>query len=145
MTSGFLVKTEQIPERVRNLRLFIKSLGSDKRVVLLGRSSGGRVSTLIEDEPTVSKIVCLGYPFKHPEKGIEIDRVKHLESMQKPVLIVQGIRDTYGGADVLQVYRFSPTISVSLIDSDHNFNMSKDDLKNIAVNVKSFIERPTVY
>lgn len=145
MTPGFLVKTEQISERVKNLRVFIKSLGSDKRIVLLGRSSGGRVSTLIEDEPSVSKVVCLGYPFKHPDCGIEIDRVKHLESMQKPVLIVQGVRDVYGGADVLQTYRLSPTISVSLIDTDHNFNMSEGDLKSMALNVKSFIEGPHIY
>ena len=145
MTPGFLVKTEQILERVKNLTIFIKSLGNDRRIVLLGRSSGGRVSTLVEGEPSVSKIVCLGYPFKHPDKGIEIDRVKHLEFMQKPVLIVQGVRDIYGGADVLQTYRLSPTISVSLIDTDHNFIMSDGDLKSMAVNVKSFIERPTLY
>ena len=145
MRKGFFHKTEQITERVKYIRIFVKSLGEDKQIVLLGRSSGGRVATLVEDEKTVSKIICLGYPFKHPEKDIEIDRVKHLEYMQKPVLIVQGVRDEYGGADVLQTYPLSPTVSVSLIDTNHNFDMSKQDLKSMALNIKNFIDSPTLY
>ena len=43
----------------------------------------------------ISGAFCLGYPF-HPAKKPEKLRLEPLEDTKKPILIVQGDRDTLG-------------------------------------------------
>lgn len=99
----------------------IASLGGGKRVVIGGRSFGGRMASLVADEEGARGLVCLGYPF-HPTGRPQQSRVAHLETLRTPTLIVQGERDAFGNPDEVASYALSDAIHVEwLPDGDHSF------------------------
>jgi len=119
----FRRKKQAIGSRCNSLELRIRELGIADCVTLLSRSSGGRVSSLIADKMALKQIICLGYPFKHPEQPDEPERYLHLSTINTPMLIIQGAQDEYGGLDVPERYMLSPRVELSFIDTDHNFNI----------------------
>lgn len=97
------------------------ALGGRDRVIIGGKSMGGRMASLVADELGVRGLVCLGYPF-HPPGRPESLRVKHLEPLRTPALIVQGTRDALGSREEVEGYALSPAIRlVWLEDGDHSF------------------------
>ena len=64
-------------------------------VVLAGKSMGGRVATTVLESSTAIGCVALGYPFHPPGKPASL-RIEHLQSIQKPFLVLQGERDPFG-------------------------------------------------
>ena len=86
-------KNNSVAFRCESLKKTIRKHGGAKRTIVLARSSGGRVASLIADELNLKQIVCLGYPFKHPEQDDEPARYAHLAQLKTPMLIIQGIRD----------------------------------------------------
>lgn len=103
----------------------IKELSKNYEVYVISRSSGGRVASLIADSVTLKHIICLGYPFQNPENGIEPERYTHLPELSTPFLIIQGRNDVYGGGEILRKYTFNSNTSIFLMDTDHGFNMEK--------------------
>ena len=103
----------------------IKELSKNYEVYVISRSSGGRVASLIADSVTLKHIICLGYPFQNPENGIEPERYTHLPEVSTPFLIIQGRNDVYGGGEILRKYTFNSNTSIFLMDTDHGFNMEK--------------------
>lgn len=91
-----------------------------------GKSMGGRMATMsIEDMPSVKGAIAFGYPF-HPPGKPEKTRTDHLQAMHKPLLIVQGERDTFGTKDEVAAYGLCPTIELAfLVDGDHSFKPRK--------------------
>lgn len=137
---GRLVRAETHLKQSADLRSFLGRLATGKSVFILSHSAGGIVSSLIEDEPAVKGLVCFGYPFKHPAKGEEPARTRHLENMTKPFLIVQGRQDEYGGTEVLKQYRMSSAVAVSFVDSNHDYqNIPKEALPRLAVQLERFL------
>jgi predicted alpha/beta-hydrolase family hydrolase len=99
----------------------IAALGGAGRVVIGGKSMGGRMASLAADEAGVRGLVCLGYPF-HPPGKPDTLRVRHLEDLRTPTLIVQGTRDALGSREEVAGYALSPAIRlVWLEDGDHSF------------------------
>ncbi len=99
----------------------IARLGGGERVVVGGKSLGGRIASMVADRAGVRGLVCLGYPF-HPPGKPERLRTKHLEDLRTPSLIVQGTRDIFGSREDVGGYRLSPSIRVAWIeDGDHSF------------------------
>jgi len=99
----------------------VEELGGGERVVIGGKSLGGRIASLVADEVGARGLVCLGYPF-HPPGRPEKLRTKHLEALKTPALIVQGTRDPFGSPDDVAGYRLSPAIRVVwLEDGDHSW------------------------
>jgi len=99
----------------------VEELGGGKRVVIGGKSLGGRIASLVADEVGARGLVCLGYPF-HPPGRPEKLRTEHLEALKTPALIVQGTRDPFGSPDDVAGYRLSPAIRVVwLEDGDHSW------------------------
>ncbi|HEX3131040.1 MAG TPA: alpha/beta fold hydrolase [Thermoanaerobaculia bacterium] len=99
----------------------VEALGGGDQVVIGGKSMGGRMASLVADELGVRGLVCLGYPF-HPPGKPESLRVKHLEPLRTPTLIVQGTRDALGSRDEVEGYKLSPAIRIVwLEDGDHSF------------------------
>jgi predicted alpha/beta-hydrolase family hydrolase len=89
------------------------------RVVIGGKSMGGRVASMIADEAGAAGLVCLGYPF-HPPGAPEKLRTAHLETLQTPTLICQGTRDPFGTRDDVAGYALSPAIDLFwLEDGEH--------------------------
>jgi predicted alpha/beta-hydrolase family hydrolase len=103
----------------------IEALGDGDRVVIGGKSMGGRVASMAADEASVRGLVCLGYPF-HPPGKPDALRTAHLEAMRTPALIVQGERDTFGRREEVEGYALSDSIRVEfLADGDHSFKPRK--------------------
>ena len=107
--------------RCKRLKKRIQELSIENEVVIISRSSGGRVSSLIADELKIKHIICLGYPFQNPDNGVEPERYLHLEHLKTPMLIIQGTKDEYGGAEIKDKYKFSPSIEVFFVETNHNF------------------------
>jgi predicted alpha/beta-hydrolase family hydrolase len=105
-------------------RAAVAELGAPK-VVIGGKSMGGRVASMVADEVGAAGLLCLGYPF-HPPGRPEQVRTKHLEGLRTPALIVQGTRDPFGGREEVEGYRLSPAIRVLwLEDGDHDLRPRK--------------------
>jgi uncharacterized protein len=99
----------------------IADLGGAERLVIGGKSMGGRMASLVADEAAVRGLVCLGYPF-HPPGQPEKLRTAHLRDLRTPTLIVQGTRDSLGTREDVERYDLSPAIRlVWLEDGDHSF------------------------
>ncbi len=105
-------------------RAVIDHFGADK-LVIGGKSMGGRMASMVADEMNVRGLVCLGYPFCAPGK-VDKPRVAHLESLKTPTLICQGERDTMGNRDAVAGYTLSKNIRLHwLADGDHGFKPRK--------------------
>ncbi|HSO42260.1 MAG TPA: alpha/beta fold hydrolase [Rhodospirillales bacterium] len=108
-------------------RAVIAELGAElgpERLVIGGKSLGGRIASMVADDAGVRGLVCLGYPFHPPEKQAEAEdkRIAHLKTLRTPALIVQGTRDAFGMPEEVRGYGLSPAIRVHwLEDGDHNF------------------------
>jgi len=102
----------------------IQMLGAEK-LVIGGKSMGGRIASLIADEAGVQGLACLGYPF-HPVGKPETLRTAHLAELRTPTLIVQGTRDPFGTREDVVGYSLSKAIRIHwLDDGDHDFKPRK--------------------
>jgi hypothetical protein len=101
-------------------RTVIEELGHE-RLVIGGKSMGGRMASMLADEARVAGLVCLGYPF-HPAGDPERLRVEHLKAIKVQTLILQGTRDPFGNQGEVVGYDLSPSIELHwLTDGDHDF------------------------
>jgi predicted alpha/beta-hydrolase family hydrolase len=99
----------------------IAKLGGGGKLVIGGKSLGGRIASMVADEAGVRGLVCLGYPF-HPPGKPERLRTAHLADLQTPALILQGERDAFGTREEVASYRLSPAIRVVFLPvGDHSF------------------------
>lgn len=121
----------------------IREIGGGERLVIGGKSMGGRFASMVADQAIdagVRGLVCLGYPF-HPPGKPESLRVKHLETLQTPALIVQGTRDTFGTREEVEGYALSPAIRVVWMeDGDHSFKPRASSGRTEAGNVAAAVE-----
>jgi hypothetical protein len=102
-------------------RAVIERLGGGPRLVLGGKSLGGRMATMIADEVRARGVVCFGYPFHPPGKPSQL-RTAHLAALETPTLILQGERDPFGTREEVVGYALSPRIRVEWIPGgDHSF------------------------
>jgi predicted alpha/beta-hydrolase family hydrolase len=107
----------------------IEALGATGKLVIGGKSMGGRVASMIAGElhaaGTVSGLLCLGYPFHPPAKPAQL-RTKHLQALDCPTLICQGTRDEFGTRDEVPGYDLSDRIEILwLEDGDHDLKPRK--------------------
>jgi hypothetical protein len=99
----------------------VERLGGGERLVIGGKSLGGRIASMVADEVRARGLVCLGYPF-HPPGRPEKLRTKHLETLETPALILQGTRDAFGTPEDVAGYALSSAIRVVwLKDGDHSW------------------------
>jgi predicted alpha/beta-hydrolase family hydrolase len=98
----------------------VERFGGGARVVIGGKSLGGRIASMIADEVGARGLVCLGYPF-HPPGDPSRLRTRHLEALRTPALIVQGTHDAFGRPEEVAGYRLSPRIRFEWIpEGDHS-------------------------
>jgi uncharacterized protein len=107
----------------------IDSLKAKGKLIVGGKSMGGRVASMVADEMhaagKIAGLVCLGYPF-HPMGKPEQLRTKHLEKLKCPALIIQGTRDIMGARDEVAGYKLSKAIEILwLEDGDHDLKPRK--------------------
>ena len=114
------------PQRIleETWRTVINDLGAD-RLVIGGKSMGGRMASLVADNAGVRGLVCLGYPF-HPPGRPEKLRTEHLAALKTPTLICQGERDPFGGKEEVPGYTLSKAIRLHWApDGDHGLKPRK--------------------
>ncbi len=118
---------DRMPKLIDCYKLIITELaGSDLSLPLVigGKSMGGRVAATLAGDDDISSFIqgvfCLGYPF-HPAKKIEKLRLAPLQETQKPILIVQGERDSLGSQPEIAGYDVSDFCQYAfLADGDHS-------------------------
>ncbi|GAA4121455.1 alpha/beta fold hydrolase [Aminobacter aganoensis] len=134
-------------------RTAIDELGARAKLVIGGKSMGGRVASMIADEMRdagrIAGLLCLGYPFHPPAKPTQL-RTAHLAGLRTPALIVQGTRDEFGTRDEVASYGLSDAIEILwLEDGDHDLKPRKsisgfsaaDHLKTTAETVAAWTAR----
>ncbi len=133
------------PALMQSWRDTIEKLGGGKRLVIGGKSLGGRIASMIADETGVRGLVCLGYPF-HPPGKPEQTRTRHLEQLRTPALILQGTRDTFGQPEKVSKYKLSRAIRIEwLEDGDHSFKPRVRSGHTEAANLNAAIARITEF
>jgi predicted alpha/beta-hydrolase family hydrolase len=127
------------PKLLDAWRAVVAALGGGPQLVLGGKSMGGRIATMVADEVAARALVCFGYPF-HPPGNTSRLRVKHLESMRTPALIVQGERDSFGKRDEIAHYKLSPRIRFAwMTDGDHSLKPRASSGRTEAQNLEAAI------
>lgn len=105
-----------------------QSAASDK-LVLAGKSMGGRVGCHLALQETVSGLVCFGYPLRG-QNGKLRDQV--LLELRTPVLFVQGTRDSLCALPELEDVRKrmnAPSELFVVEGGDHSLESTKTHLK----------------
>lgn len=104
---------------------------SARRALFIGgKSMGGRMAThLAASEGTlpIAGLVLLGYPLHPPGKPAQL-RTAHLASIRRPMLVVQGSRDTFGGPEELMPFfgNLDPPATIHVVDGgDHSFKVAR--------------------
>jgi pimeloyl-ACP methyl ester carboxylesterase len=111
------------------------------QAVLIGRSSGARVASLFAMRGTIAAVICVGYPFRDPGRVLEPDRFAHLAYATVPTLMLQGLQDRYGGADLTENYALSPSVTVRFIDCSHEFRVPPREWDAIGEIILGFCDR----
>jgi predicted alpha/beta-hydrolase family hydrolase len=143
ITFNFLY-TEQgrkIPDRAPALEACYRSviaasaahLASARRALFIGgKSMGGRIATQVaaaDPALPLAGLVLLGYPL-HPPGKPDQRRDKHLPSIRRPMLFVQGTRDAFGTPDelapILRELQPAPLLH-AIAQGDHSFKLSRKD------------------
>jgi hypothetical protein len=114
---------------VEEYRAAVAAAGKPKKLLVGGKSMGGRVASLLADElfdaGRIAGLVCIGYPFHPPGKPAQL-RTAHLEGLRCPALFVQGTRDPFGTREEVASYGLSPAITFAWIeDGDHDLKQRR--------------------
>lgn len=111
------------------------------RLVIGGRSYGGRIASHVATEPGVCDgLVLLGYPLQPPDRPGQL-RVQHLVSIAVPVLVVQGDRDAFSPGTLLED-AFAPLPNATihrLAGADHAHAVRGRALSEVAAEVAKII------
>ena len=104
-----------------------------------GRSFGGRMTSQAQAEaplPGVRGLVFFAFPL-HPPGKPGIERAEHLGKVSIPMLFLQGTRDEFAQADLLDqtISRLGDRASLHrVVDADHSFHVpAKTGLKDAQV------------
>jgi predicted alpha/beta-hydrolase family hydrolase len=136
------------PVLLETFRTVIAMQRTGATLFIGGKSLGGRMASLLADEPGIAGLVCLGYPF-HPPGRPERLRTAQLERLGTPALICQGTRDPFGNEKEVSKYSLSESIEIYWIeDGEHSFRPRKasgrteaQNLADAAAAVTAFIRR----
>ncbi|MFL6247178.1 MAG: alpha/beta fold hydrolase [Thermoanaerobaculia bacterium] len=108
------------PVLLDTFRQVVEEHGGGGKVIVGGKSMGGRMASMIADEVGARGLLVFGYPFHPPGKPAQT-RTAHLEHLRTPSLILQGTRDTFGTRDDVAAYTLSPAIRIEWMEGgDHS-------------------------
>jgi predicted alpha/beta-hydrolase family hydrolase len=100
-------------------------------IVLIGKSMGGRVGCHVALEEKVEALVCLGYPLCGGGDQSKL-RDEVLRALRRPILFVQGTRDSLCPLDMLERVRAemkAPTLLHTVEGGDHSLRVPKRHLR----------------
>ncbi|AEE47478.1 alpha/beta family hydrolase [Cellulomonas fimi] len=112
-----------VPHLREHATAFAAELGTTTdRLVLGGRSFGGRMSSLVASEGMpLAGLVLLSYPLHPPGRPDDL-RVAHLPDVTVPVLAVSGLRDPFGAPDELRTHLagVAGPLTLAFVPGDHS-------------------------
>lgn len=124
-SEGRKAPPDRAPVLLETWRSVIAEHGRPGRLVIGGKSMGGRMASLVADETGVDGLLVFGFPFHAPGKPAE-GRIGHLSDLTTPTLFVQGTRDALGSREEVAGYNLSPAIGLCWIeDGDHSLKPRK--------------------
>ncbi len=129
--------------RLETLATLIDSI--DEPVILIGRSSGGRIITQFAEKHSekIAACICFGFPFQSPGQPPEDWRTKHLQTLSLPTLIIQGTRDRYGHENLYERFSLNPRTKILHVDADHESTYSEHDWLSITEAIERLIRFTT--
>ncbi len=109
--AGKRTPPSRLPKLMLELADYIAAMPTDLPLWLGGKSMGARVcSHYLAGDAEVGSVghvaaqvqgaVAFGYPFCPP--GKDVNRIEHFCKLQKPLLILQGERDAFGGPNYIE-------------------------------------------
>jgi predicted alpha/beta-hydrolase family hydrolase len=125
---------DPLPKLVAAHREALRKLASQHGgpLVLAGKSMGSRVGCHVAlEEPTVSALVCFGYPLSSAGKK-KVIRDEVLLQMKTPIMFIQGSRDPLCSLDRLEEVRKkmkAPTFLHVVEGGNHSLLVSAAQLK----------------
>lgn len=137
----------KMPVLIDAYELVLAELDQSLPVFIGGKSMGGRVASMMLEDSLARGCVCLGYPFHPPGKPLKL-RVAHLLETTKPMLMLQGERDTFGNKSEIPGFALPDNIQCHfLADGDHSFKPRKSSgftqtqhIENAAEMISQFIK-----
>ncbi|ALT00382.1 alpha/beta hydrolase [Lacimicrobium alkaliphilum] len=126
---------ERLPKLSADFISAIASVTDDLPLFIGGKSMGGRVASMLEEQQKVRGCLCYGYPFHPPGKPDKL-RTEHLLKDGKPVLILQGERDPFGNRAESESYPLHQRVRrVYVPDGEHSFKPRKASGVSLAQNM----------
>lgn len=111
------------------LDAFCERIGTTSdRIVLGGRSMGGRMCTMLAAEPTpVAGLIPISYPLHPPGKPEKL-RIEHLPDIAVPCLFISGEKDPFGSPDELRAATAAipGAVTHAWMPGGHDFKKSDD-------------------
>lgn len=105
---------------------------NEKKIIVAGKSMGGRVATQLSNHPAVVGIVCFGFPF-YQQGNPAKNRLSFLSNLNKPCLIFQGTRDAFGKPDWVNEQTLPEWVDICWIEgANHDFQLLKRQNKEMA-------------
>ena len=117
----------------RELRSVNREEPSTPRVLLVGKSMGGRIGCHVSLEEKVDGVVCLGYPLCAMGDRTKL-RDEVLRALTTPILFVQGTRDALCPLDLLERVRTEMKTAnfLHIVEGgDHSLRVPKRQLQAI--------------
>ena len=126
-------RPDPLPKLIAAHRAALASLRQkqDGRIVLAGKSMGGRVGCHVALVEAIEAVVCLGYPLCGAGDPSKL-RDEVLVELRTPILFVQGTRDPLCPLELLEDVRKRMRAASALHvvdDADHSLLVSKSALK----------------
>lgn len=95
------------------------------KLVIGGKSMGGRVATTLLESSKAIGCIALGYPFHPPGKPDSL-RTEHLQLIRKPLLVLQGERDPFGKKEEFPNDWLPSSATLKWVpDGEHSFKARK--------------------
>lgn len=117
-----------------HLDAFCAELGvTSDRIVLGGRSMGGRMCTMVAAEPTpVAGVVPISYPLHPPGKPEKL-RTEHLPDLDVPCCFISGEKDPFGSpAELTAATAVIPgPVDHRWFPGGHDFKKSDDAVADV--------------
>jgi hypothetical protein len=136
---------ERLDKLLTHFKVLLNEIDDSLPIFIGGKSMGGRIASMLLEESTAKGCICMGYPFHPPDKPEKL-RTEHLLCISKPVLILQGERDTFGKREEIGNFNLSQQVQVSyLADGDHGFKPRKSSGHNLKENLHKAIEHSVAF
>ncbi len=109
------------------IAFFMKSCDTNGKLIIGGKSMGGRVASYLTSSMDISGLLLLGYPL-HPAGHPEKIRDEHLYNQNLPMLFIQGTKDALCNYDLMTDVskRIGPSATlIPVKEGNHSFSVPK--------------------